>query len=543
MLKEKILKMTFDPATIEHLGVKMYSKLPNAIAELIANAYDVDARNVKIFLYDKKEKKIVVEDDGFGMNFDEINDYFLRIGRNRRKEGLELSPSGKRKATGKKGLGKLSFFGIGNTIEIETVRKNSREKITFIIDWNELINITEKDYEPKFTLKKCGAGLHGTKIILTNIHRKTVFDKVGLAISLSKLFNLFDNTFKVTISRNNDSPLRIDDKLKYENIEKQFTWTYEKMISNFETEYEFKDKIRGMIISSPKPLKPDLRGITLFANKRLVNSPEFFGISESSHGFSYLTGWLVVDFVDDWKDDVISTHRQSLNWDLPLTTPLRSYLKKLMSHLEREWRAKRKEERDKDISSKTKINMKQWFNSLPKDIRKAVEPIIATISERSELPDEEQVSTIRQLHDLVPEYPYYHWRHLHGSIHEVAEKDYKEADYLRAADEAIKRYIKDVQKKSGCKDKNGKPRDGNDLMFNAFGEKGILKFTSCKTETEINLENGQQHISAGAVIGFRNPVSHEVKETLYPKVFNDKDCLDILSMISYLFGKLDKTKK
>ena len=100
-----------------------------------------------------------------------------------------------------------------------------------------------------------------------------------------------------------------------------------------------------------------------------------------------------------------------------------------------------------------------------------------------------------------------------------------------------------MQKKSGCKDTNGKLRDGKDLMFNAFGEKGLLKFTSCKTETEVNLENGQQHISAGAVVGFRNPMSHEVKEVLYPKIFNDKDCLDILSMISYLFGKLDKTKK
>ena len=28
------LKMSFDPHTIEHLGIKMYSVLPNAIAEL-----------------------------------------------------------------------------------------------------------------------------------------------------------------------------------------------------------------------------------------------------------------------------------------------------------------------------------------------------------------------------------------------------------------------------------------------------------------------------------------------------------------------------
>ena len=102
------LKMSFDPNTIEHLGVKMYSRIPSAIAELIANAYDAGARRVDILLYDTgEEKSIVVQDDGYGMTFDEINSNFLRIGRNRREEGATKTLCGTRKATGKKGLGKL----------------------------------------------------------------------------------------------------------------------------------------------------------------------------------------------------------------------------------------------------------------------------------------------------------------------------------------------------------------------------------------------------------------------------------------------------
>ena len=46
--KKDELTMTFDPHTIEHLGIKMYSVLPNAMAELIANAYDAEADNVYI---------------------------------------------------------------------------------------------------------------------------------------------------------------------------------------------------------------------------------------------------------------------------------------------------------------------------------------------------------------------------------------------------------------------------------------------------------------------------------------------------------------
>ena len=72
------LKMSFDPHTIEHLGIKMYSVLPNAIAELIANAYDAEAHTVHVKLYnDNGNKRIAVIDDGIGMSFDEINNNFL----------------------------------------------------------------------------------------------------------------------------------------------------------------------------------------------------------------------------------------------------------------------------------------------------------------------------------------------------------------------------------------------------------------------------------------------------------------------------------
>lgn len=105
--KNQKLEMSFDPQTIEHLGVKMYSQLPNAIAELIANSYDAESPEVHIILKDNEEEKsIAVVDKGIGMSFDEINENFLRIGRKRRESDSGLSPNGKRKVTGRKGLGK-----------------------------------------------------------------------------------------------------------------------------------------------------------------------------------------------------------------------------------------------------------------------------------------------------------------------------------------------------------------------------------------------------------------------------------------------------
>ncbi|WP_232816102.1 ATP-binding protein [Chryseobacterium capnotolerans] len=56
-MSEDKLSMKFEANTIQHLGVKMYSTMPPALAELIANAYDACATEVHIKLYDKEEKK------------------------------------------------------------------------------------------------------------------------------------------------------------------------------------------------------------------------------------------------------------------------------------------------------------------------------------------------------------------------------------------------------------------------------------------------------------------------------------------------------
>src|SRR3989338_2581563 len=122
-----ILVMRFDPNTIQHLGVQMYYTLSPVIAEIIANSYDADAENVTLYLNDESDKEIIVKDDGHGMSYRELNPKFLLIGRNRRKEG-QKSLGKKRLVIGKKGLGKLSFFGIADEIVVETVRDSIKNK-------------------------------------------------------------------------------------------------------------------------------------------------------------------------------------------------------------------------------------------------------------------------------------------------------------------------------------------------------------------------------------------------------------------------------
>ena len=355
---EKLI-MSFDPQTIEHLGIQMYSVLPNAIAELIANAYDAEASKVHINLIeDGKHKSISVSDNGIGMSFDEINQFFLRIGRKRREEDRGLSQNGRRKVTGRKGLGKLAFFGIGDTINIET--KKNGTAVSFVLSWVGIKTCSSPNYEPEFHISACGEDEHGTTIILSDLKRKSAFNITDLAISLSKLFDFYDDTFKVTMSYNDSEDVIIDDKLKYRGIVAQIEWIFPDN-QDIPMPYFARNGIHGKIIASEKPLKPGLRGITLFAHGRLVNAPEFFGVGESSHGFSYYTGWLDVDFIDELDVDVISTDRQSLNWDLDITSELRDQLKSLLRLIERDWREKRKKENEKKVIKRTNVDISSWY--------------------------------------------------------------------------------------------------------------------------------------------------------------------------------------
>lgn len=542
MAEEKELLMSFDPHTIEHLGVKMYSNLPNALAELIANAYDADASTVIINLNDDGNHKwIQITDDGIGMSFEDLNDKFLRIGRKRREENDRFSPSGERKVTGRKGLGKLAFFGLADNIDIETIKKGTGEKVNFTLNWNDLINTKGTDYRPSFKIEETHTNNQGTEIILQDLKRKSPFDKEGLAISLSRLFNLFDDNFQVFLHLNNDDAIQIDDKLKYKSIEPQFVWHFPEFLENVGHKYEKSDQIVGKILATEKPLKPGLRGITLFANGRLVNAPEFFGVSESSHGYSYFTGWLEVDYVDDWDFDVISTDRQSLSWDYPETESLRNYLKKIMFELERKWREKRKEVRREKVQKKSDVNIQKWFDKLPVDVRSKIEPIILKL-EDSELETSEQSDVVKAFHDIAPEYPYYHWRNLHPEIRSVSKKHYEDEYYYAAFIEGLKRYVSAVKKKA--KKSNISERN---LMQAAFN--GQLRVThkfkksdgsDFERSTIDNIEEAQKILSEGIVVGGRHPLQHEEHVELKESgLFIEKDCLDALSLLSHLFRRLD----
>ena len=548
--KLKSLQMTFDPNTIEHLGVRMYSTLPPVIAELIANSYDADAKNVCITLNDKAdEKEIIVSDDGIGMTFKEINDDFLRIGKNRIIWNKTDVTAGGRKVIGKKGLGKLSFFGIAGEIEISTV-KDGKENV-FSMVWED-IKKEKHNYKPKIIKRDapCSSEKSGTLIKLKKIQRKTDFSGKDLASNLSKIF-IVDPDFQISVNHNSSEPVLVSNELRYADLETEVQWDIPKDYE-YSGKYEKADIIKGHLIAAKRPIPPktNMRGITLFSRKKLVNLPEYFSDSTSSHFFSYLTGWLEVDFIDDLEDDVIATNRQSLNWGHDETKKLREYLRDLINWLERDWRKKREKRRKDKLSESLGINIGDWLSKIPDNYREKIEPIIKSYLKDSELPEETNISAVKNIHDIVPEYPYYHWRHLHLEIQNASEEDYRNRDYYRAFQEAVKRYINEVKTKSGSTNSSD-----SSMMGEVFGNglsQGSLRVAQnfkkpngadFNLSTINSIEEGQKHLSMGVVSGCRNPVSHEeIADLRDSGLFTEKDCLDALSLLSHLFSRLENIK-
>lgn len=539
------LALKFDPKTIEHLGVKMYSTLPPALAELISNSYDADAGNVGIEFLEQNgtPKAITVYDNGHGMSLNDIQHKFLVIGRNRRKdEGDKPSNTYQRLPTGKKGLGKLALFGLAKEITVDTVRDGLRNR--FRLNWNDLLASSDT-YNPVIDITNRPVEKpNGTIIQLSDLKRRTAFDLDAIADSLSRIFSV-DSTFQISLKDSRGKIVAISSERRYKNIEQQFSWS-ESDVVNKGDPYFGKVKLSLITAKTPIPPSSGMRGVSLFSRGKLVNAPEYFSESTSSHFYQYLTGWIEADFIDLLDEDVISTNRQALNWDHPEMSKFRTYLSKLISAVGQDWRRKRATSKEKEVEEVTGINTAAWFSALPTDIRESVETIVKKMGDSEEV-SETFAPVVRALYKIVPEYPLLHWRHLHDTIKPGVAEYYKNGQYGHAADQGAKLYAEMLRKLSR------KDMDGTDLasLF-AFEydrkcaemkRAPLLPINDLTTESLRNMQDGQGHLTRGLMQGFRNPVNHAPINSVVPELISELDCLNILSLISYLAQKLDYSAK
>lgn len=462
------------------------------------------------------------------MDSDDIQKKFLVIGRNRRKDdGDKPTPRFGRYATGKKGLGKLALFGLAKEIRIDTIKDNKRNR--FVLNWDDLLSASG-EYNPRIEINNESTNQpNGTTIRLAELKRQSPFDLDALADSLSKIF-IVDDEFCIQIKKQDGSLLAIDNERRYKGFNKQFEWGIDDFISH---DSFYKAKLDGVLYTSETPIRPNsgLRGISIFSRGKLVNNPEFYSNSTSSHFFQYLTGWISADFIDDLDDDVISTNRQSIDWDNVEMTKLRDFLSSLISKVNNDWRNKRKEKKGDDIKKITGIDTASWVNTMPDEIKNKTNKIIEYLDKEDAI--ENYSPIIKTLYEIIPEYPMLHWRHLDEKIKDRIKQYYINKQYGMAADQGTKIYCEILRDLSGIE------LDGRALMDRIFtGSTPVIKVSDMSTATGKSIQEGQHFLSAGVMSSFRNPASHMPVDKLIPEKFSELDCLNILSLLTFLLERI-----
>ena len=406
MSSNKKLEFTFEIGTIDHLGVKLYSTIPPMIAELISNAWDADAHNVYLYFNDGTSKSIVVKDDGSGMDFDELNEKFLKIGRNRRIATRSDQTPGNRFVLGKKGLGKLSMFGIGKKITISTIKNG--KKNSFQMDYDAIKACSQhKTYEPVLLDYEIDTEeVSGTEIKIENLARQSGFDLQGIRKSILSRFSIFSNDFMVHINDNEDLKINTSG-IATEDY--QFKWEFPKDFrdeqKSFSSLYKFgiENNVTGTIYTSATPLSKKQQGIILFSRGKLVQESMSFSERANDNFFQYMAGSFSVDFIDQSPDvDNCSTDRKSLAWDTYGNTDLdilKQLLEKIVSMTQNKWRQLRKDAKKQKIRERG-VDLDKWIEDLNPAEKTLARKLVDAILENENISEEAVSNYISYIKDM-----------------------------------------------------------------------------------------------------------------------------------------------
>lgn len=147
------------------IGKRLYAESLELIRELVNNAYDADASEVRITL---REDEIEVADNGLGMDLEGLKQYF-NIG-SQEKLHHDLSPRFRRQRIGQFGIGKFASLSASDRFEVITRKGDFGARVVF----------DRKDWEkgdgewalPLEILKPVTGQTDGTRVILRQVTRR-----------------------------------------------------------------------------------------------------------------------------------------------------------------------------------------------------------------------------------------------------------------------------------------------------------------------------------------------------------------------------------
>ena len=353
--------MRISRLTIDKLGIQMYDRVSAVLAELIANAYDADAENVRITLpfgqYLARQRQgqledqgfeIVVEDDGCGMTADEVNEYYLNVGYNRRASRNEVTPEYGRRVMGRKGIGKLAPFGICHEVEVITAGGNLTPEgyrvANLVLDLPNMLDEQHDEdgnplpYHPQpGQLDGTYEQKSGTKLIMRRFGRKRVPSGEDLNRQLAGRFGLSRPDWSVSLANTLDDgvPMEVG-TLDVDLMEGTCIDVSDRPVIAPDGQQL---PVSGWVAYAKDSYRDEvMAGVRFFARGKIVCQTRDFDIKSGFTGEfkmrSYLTGAIHAEWLDA-EDDLVSTDRQDIIWNSEAGNALLEWGRDLLKELAR----------------------------------------------------------------------------------------------------------------------------------------------------------------------------------------------------------------
>ena len=352
-------RIDFDIATIKHLGLQMYATLPPVIGELVANAWDANATEVRIAIPETpidERSEIVIEDNGIGMSDSDLRKKYLIVGRDRREsERTDTTPAPfSRPIMGRKGIGKFSAFGIARELEIESASNGAVSR--FAMDYDKMLAAAERRHAEFPPLAPTGSVTEGTRITLRRIpkYRTRRISLQLLRRGLARRFAIIgsQHRFEILI---NGAPITVEERDMQRQLARDadgnaYLWQFEDEEIAPETGWTVSGWIGALDRTTTEADGVD-RGISIMARGKLVQEPFLFKtVVGQQFALSYLVGELHAEFVDA-GEDTIGTSRNVLVWDVEANAKLMEWGQRQVKKIAREWANKRQNDNIRELEA------------------------------------------------------------------------------------------------------------------------------------------------------------------------------------------------
>ncbi len=381
---------------LNHLGRNLYRSFITVLGEAISNAWDADARNVRITI-DRDKGMLIIEDDGHGMTEDDFQNKFLKIGYSKRKNNVSATENG-RPFIGRKGIGKLALLSCAKRITILTKTVNT-DLVGGIIDNSGLDEAIKDDVSTNeyklgipdaFIVDRFGKDMvSGTIILFEEINDgiRNRIQYIRKLVALYFRFSLLDPSFHIFL---NGSQITLDELTDLINGT-QFLWKINnpndpyisEKLQICETLRKQKDlqagidAISGFIASVERPSMLKIReseekvSIDLYVNGRLREKDILKHIPTTRIVESYLYGQIHYNALDD-ENDRFTSSREGVVSDDPKFVAFLKEIEELLRTIIDDWDKWRTElnqdgdSENKRISRKERKS-KELFNAVVDD--------------------------------------------------------------------------------------------------------------------------------------------------------------------------------